>query len=450
MTPTDTSPGKRERTRADLGRLMRNREFRLLYIGQTSSVIGDAIVPLALAFAVLELTDSASALGLVLAARVVPTVVLLLLGGVIADRMSRRRLMLLCDTTSFLAQAVQGVLLISGNATLASMVALQLVAGTASAFFHPAATGLMPEVVKPAELQRANGLVGLSENTAYMVGPAIGGLLLALFSPGAALIFDSLTFLISAIALYLIRLAPAGDARRAKDGEGAPATSVLQDLKLGWDEFRSRTWLWTMVAWAASFHLLVLPAWQVFGPAVARDQLGGSTPWAIISAATGLGAVLGGVIALRMRPRYIMRASFIPLGLYGLQLLALALVAPVWVIAVAALISNIGLSMFNVFSLTAMQQNVPMESMSRVSSYEWLGSIGLLPVGQALVGPAGGLSSPTTVLVVGAVWMFLTPALLFVVRSARNLRAVHEEPGDDEKPEKPEESGAVSAAPAGA
>lgn len=364
--------------------LLRQREFRLLYIGQTFSVVGDAIVPIALAFAVLEVTDSASALGLVLAARILPTVVLLLLGGVIADRMARRRLMLVCDAARFVSQLLLGVLLVTGHASLAWMIALQLVAGTAAAFFQPAASGLLPEVVKAGALQRANGLVGLSENVAYTVGPAFGGVLVALVSPGSALIFDGVTYAVSAVALYMLRLGP----KKAADGE--EASSILNDLKLGWQEFRSRTWLWTMVAWAASFHLLVLPAWQVFGPTEALAHLGGAPAWALITTCSGIGSVLGGVIALRMRPRYIMRASFLPLGLYGLQLLMLALLAPVPVIAAAALVSNIGLSMFNVFSLTAMQQNVPLGSMGRVSSYEWLGSIGLLPVGQALAGrPAG-------------------------------------------------------------
>ncbi|MFK4066966.1 MFS transporter [Streptomyces sp. NPDC029674] len=432
MNNSADGPTKRRAARrGELRELVGQREFRLLYIGQTSSIIGDAIVPVALAFAVLELTESATALGLVFAARVVPTVLLLLLGGVIADRMSRRRLMLLCDAACFLSQFAQGVMLLTGTASLPSMLALQFIAGTAGAFFHPAATGLLPEVVKPAQLQRANGLMGLSENTAYTVGPAIAGVLVVMFSPGAALVFDAATFAVSAAALYFIRLAPGSATTDTEETE--KPSSILNDLRLGWDEFRSRTWLWTMVAWAASFHLLVLPAWQVFGPALARDDLGGASAWAIISACTGLGSVLGGVIALRMRPRFIMRASFIPLGLYGLQFLAIALLAPVPVIAVAAVISNIGLSMFNVFSLTAMQQNVPIGSMSRVSSYEWLGSIGLLPVGQALVGPAGGLTSTTTVLVVGAVWMFLTPALLFVVRDARNLEAVHEDRDSDSK-----------------
>lgn len=400
--------------------LLRQRDFRLLYVGQTSSVIGDAIVPIALAFAVLELTDSASMLGIVLAARVLPTVALLLLGGVLADRVGRRSLMLVCDVTRFASQTLLGVLLLTGHASITTMIVLQLVAGTAAAFFQPAATGLLAEVVRPGDLQRANGMMGLSENTAWTLGPAIGGLLVALISPGAALVADGLTFAVSGVVLFLLRLPP------QQRGQEGPAPSMVRELREGWQEFKSRTWLWTLVAWCASFHLLVLPAWQVFGPAISKSELGGAPAWAVITTCSGLGSILGGVIALRLRPRYILRASFVPLGLYGLQLLALAFAVPVPVIAVAALISNIGLSMFNVFSLTAMQQNVPLAALSRVSSYEWLGSIGLLPVGQALIGPAGLVTSPTTMLIAGAVWMFLTPVLLYAVRSARNLRAGHE------------------------
>lgn len=392
------------------------RDFWLFYIGHSASVLGDSIVPVALAFAVLDLTDSSTALGIVLAARVVPTVLLLLVGGVIADRISRRRLMLLCDMACFSSQAIQAVLLLSGQATLASMVLLQLVAGTASAFFEPASSGLLPEIVKSAELHKANGLISVSKSTARMLGPVLAGLLVAWFSPGIAFAVDAASFAVSALALYAIR-------NPQRPISGNEIVSILEDLRLGWGEFRSRTWLWTMVLWAASFHLLVLPAWQVFGPSVARNALGGASAWAAIAACSGAGAVLGGIAALRMNPRYILRASFIPLGLFGLQLLAIATTSSVLLISAAALVSNIGLAMFNVFSQTAIQRHVPIEAMSRVSSYDWLGSIALLPVGQMLVGPAAAHTSMDLVLMFGAAWMFITPAILFVVRSARSLEA---------------------------
>ena len=422
---TDAAPDHRRSRSGKILSLLRLREFRLLYIGQTMSVIGDAIVPIALAFAVLDLTGSPSALGLVLAARIVPTVVLLLIGGVIADRLPRRLVMMVSDITRFGSQTLAGILLLTGHANLASLIVLQFVAGTAAAFFQPSSSGLLPEMVPATHLQPANGLMQLSENIAWTLGPALGGLMVALVSPGAALVFDGATFLVSTVALGLLNVA-----KRSPTASEEATPSMLRELRTGWNEFRSRTWLWTTVAWAGTFHLLVLPAWQIFGPSTARAHFGGAPAWALITTCSGLGSVLGGVIALRMRPHFILRASFIPLGLYGLQLLALGLLAPVPIIAVAALTSNIGLSMFNVFSFTAMQQNVPNEAMGRVSSYEWLGSIALLPIGQALIGPIGGYTSPRTMLITAAIWMAITPVLLFMIRSARNLTAVVDEPAE--------------------
>lgn len=214
-------PGSRS---GEIRSLLRRPGFRYLYIAQTASVVGDAIIPIALAFAVLQLTGSPAALGLVLAARILPTVVLLLIGGVIADRLPRRAVMMASDLTRFGSQALAGVLLLTGDANLASMIVLQLVAGTAAAFFQPASSGLLPEVVPAKDLQPANGLIQLSENFAWTLGPALGGLLVALVSPGAALIFDGVTFLISAIALWMLKVD-----RRAPSVQENP--SILRELR---------------------------------------------------------------------------------------------------------------------------------------------------------------------------------------------------------------------------
>ncbi|WP_030274003.1 MFS transporter, partial [Streptomyces sp. NRRL B-24484] len=409
---------------ARIPEVLHNRNFALYYTGQSLSILGDAIVPVALAFAVLDLGRGAGALGLVLAAGIAPGVLLVLVGGVVADRIERRRLMVACDLVRFGSQAAQGVLLWTGHATLLSLVLLQLVWGTAAAFFRPASTGLVAEWVESDRLQQANGLVGLSDNLAYTVGPAVAGVLIAVFSPGAALLADALTFAASAVALSLARPA----VRTAATAAEASAP-VLRGLAEGWQEFRSRTWLWSMVLWAATFHLLALPSVLVLGPAVAKSDLGGASAWAAIAACSGLGAVVGGVIALRYRPRYLLRATFVPLGLYGLQLVALALPARTAVVAAAALVGGVGVAMFNVYFYTALQQHIPLPVMSRVASYEWLGSIALLPVGQALVGPVAAATSVPGVLLVAGGWMLVSPVVLYLIRSARDLRAVDEAPG---------------------
>jgi len=416
--------------RVGLGRrlppVLRQRNFRLYFTGQSLSIVGDAIVPVALAFAVLEHGGDPSDLGLVLGAGILPSVLLVLMGGVVADRMERRRLMVACDVARVASQGLQGMLLLTGHTNLAAIIVLQLIWGSASAFFRPASTGFIAEVVEPTELHQANGLVGLSENIGYTIGPVISGILVATAGPGSALLVDAGTFAASAVALSLVRT-PGG--RRVAAGAGS---SMRADLVAGWHEFRSRSWLWSMVLWAASFHLLALPAMLVLGPAVAQQHLGGSTAWATIATGSGVGAVVGGVIALRYRPRYLLRASFLPLGLYGLALVALAVPLSTLVIAAAAVLGGIGAAMFNVYLFTAIQQQVPLHAVSRVAAYDWLGSIAVLPVGQAMIGPAASATSMRTMLTVAGLWMLISPAVLYLVRSARNLEAVRATDGSSD------------------
>lgn len=408
--------------------VLRERNFGLYYAGQSLSLLGDAMLPIALVFAVLETTNSASALGLVLAAGIVPQVLFMLAGGVIGDRMDRRLLMILCDLLRFGTQTVQGVLLLTGHANLLTMIVLQVLWGTGVALFKPTATGMIAELVETRKLQQANGLVGLSSNIGYTLGPALGGVLVVASSPGFAILLDGATFLASAVALALLRT-PARTRSTVRE-----RSSIYADLVGGWQEFRSRTWLWTLVVWAAGFHLLALPAMQVLGPVVARDELGGASAWATIGVGTGVGLVVGGILALRLKPRYILRATFIPLGFYGLPLLLLAFPVSTALIAVAALLGGIGVSMFNVYFSTAMQQHVPLSALSRVSSYDWLGSIALLPVGQALMGPSAELTSASSVLLVGAAFMLLTPVVLYLIRSARNLPNITSTPEPEPAP----------------
>lgn len=416
MNPLDTV-GQWQRRVPDV---LRQRNFLSFFTGQALSQLGDAILPVAMAFAVLDLTGSPSALGLVLAAGFAPGVVFLLLGGVLADRVQRRRLMVACDVLRFASQLTQGVLVLTGEATLVSLIALQLVWGTAAAFFRPASTGIVAEMVKPAKLNQANGLIALSDSIAYTVGPAIAGVILAVASPGVAIVADGLTFAASAVALLLIRLP------RATPAAAAEGSSLMADLRSGWHEFASRNWLWTMVAWSATFNVIAFPAMIVLGPVVAREELGGAPAWAAISACSGLGAVIGGVLGIRLRSRYVLRPAFLPLGFYGLPLLLLAVPAPTAAIAVAAALGGIGVTMFNVYLDTAIQQHVPLAAMSRVSAYNWLCSIALVPVGQAAVGPVAELTSIPTVLVVTAAWMLISPAVLYSARQARDLPAIAE------------------------
>lgn len=398
------------------GRLFTNRDFRLLFLGQASSMLGDGIVPIALAFAVLDVTGSATSLGLVLAAGAIPTVLLVLLGGVSADRSSRRRVMLVSDLVRAVSQGTLALLLLLGAADLLHMVILAAVWGIAAAFFRPAYSGIVPEIVPTENLQRANGILGLSRNVGSVVGPSVGGVLVASVGSGVGLLVDACTFVISAIAIALM-------SRESAKIRGTTG-SVLHDLRAGWTDFRSRTWLVAVVVWAALFHLAVLAPYQVLGPVVARQSLGGAAAWGIISGAFGAGAVAGGVLALRLRITHDLVVACSALLLFALPLALLAVPATTILIASSAFLAGAGTSVFGVLFTTAMQERVPLESLSRVSSYDWMGSLALLPLGLILAGPLAEATSARAVLTGGAVWMVLSTVVVLHVGDVRQKRPV--------------------------
>ncbi len=265
--------------------VLREREFRLLFLGQTASLVGDGVVPVALSFAVLNLTGSVADLGFVLAARSAPLAAFMLVGGVVADRLPRRAVMIGADVTRFVSQGVLAALLLSGHAQLWQLIVLQAAHGTGSAFFMPAVTGLIAESVSRERLQEANALRWMADSAGRVIGPAIAGVLVATIGAGAALAVDSGSFAVSAFFLAAMRL-PAL--------ERPPQQALLRELAEGWHEFRSRTWLVAANALAALANVLLLAPMLVLGPAVAKRYLGGAGAWALIVAAFGLGSIAGG------------------------------------------------------------------------------------------------------------------------------------------------------------
>jgi MFS family permease len=399
---------------------LRETPFALLFAGRAISALGDRVVPVALAFAVLDLTGSVTDLGIVFAAQSVPLVVFVLLGGVWADRLPRRLVMLASDGVRALAQGLSAALLLSGSAHLWELVALQALYGTATAFFAPASTAVVPETVSQASLQQANALLGLSSNVASVAGPALAGLLVATAGPGWGLAVDAATFVASAWFLFFMRVSGAAP---------PPRTSTLAELRAGWDAFRSRTWLWVTVAYFTLFLAFVLAPLQVLGPQVARLSLGGPGAWAAISTALGVGAVGGGLLGMRWRPRHPLRATFVWFGISGPALLALvAAHAPLAVILVAALIDGGSGTVFNVFWFTALQREVPAEELSRVSSWDYVGSLGLQPIGLAASGPiAAAVGMSATLYVAAGLFVVLLGAVLAVpaVRNFTDEREPH-------------------------
>jgi MFS family permease len=396
-----------------VGGVPAQRAFRLLYAAQSISSLGDRLVPVALAFAVLNLTGSVTSLGVVLAAQTVPLVAFVLVGGVWADRFARRRVMVTSDLVRATAQAASAALLLTGSAHLWELVVLQAVYGTARAFFDPAALAVLPQTVDAHELQRANSLIALSQNVAAVAGPAVAGVIVAAAEPGWGLAFDALTFFGSAVC---VRAMPVIAATPRK-----PAT-MLQELRGGWQAFRGRRWLWTTVSCFTLYTGVCWAPWQVLGPQVARLSLGGPGAWAAIVVALGVGSIAGGVVALRPPPRHPLRMAFALFVLVTPLLFALvAAHAPLPVILAVAVVDGSSGTMFNTFWFTAVQSDVPADELARVFSWDYLGSVGILPVGQALSGPVGAvLGLSATLYAAGGVSLVLF-ALALAVPSVRNF-----------------------------
>ena len=395
--------------------VLRERDFRRVFGAQVVSLFGDGIIPVALAFAVLDLTGSATDLGLVLAARVVPLVGCLLVGGVAADRLSRRRVMITADVVRLVSQALLGVLLVTGEAQLWQLIVLQAVLGAATGFFNPASTGLLPMVVSPERLQEANALRGLALAAGAVAGPVVAGVLVATIGAGEALLADAATFAVSALLLSQARVTEV-------DAAGGERPSYLHDLRAGWREVTSRTWVWTVILGASVANMLGA-SFLVLGPVVARSDLGGAGAWAAIVAAGGIGQLAGAAAALHIRPRRPLLVAVLVVLLSVVPTLLLALPASTAVIAIAAVFGGAGGMLFNTLWETTLQQNVPLDVLSRVSAYDWFGSLTLAPIGLAIVGPLSDeIGVSTTLWVTGALDIVFISALL-LVRDVRTISA---------------------------
>jgi len=368
--------------------LLRLRNFRRVFLAQSVSVFGDGITPIALTFAVLDLTGSGTDLGLVLAAQALPLAGLALVGGVWADRLPRERVMIASDLVRAAVQGTTAALLLSGAAEVWMLAALAAMHGAAEAFFRPAAGALLPQIVPGPSLQKANALMGMSDNFGWMVGPAVAGVLVAVIGSGGAIAVDAATFAISAAFLTGLRV-PALTVTRA-------ATNFVAELREGWQEVRSRTWLWVMLLRVCLVLCIVVAPFQVLGPMGLREQ--GYTPaaWGWITAVFSLGMILGGGAALRYRPKRPMVtvtlmgattvASPLTLALGGGPV-ALGAVQGVRGIAVGVLVA-----VWN----TALQSEVQDEALGRVVAWDWMASMALWPVGLAVAGPLAEWFGVTT------------------------------------------------------
>jgi MFS family permease len=353
--------------------------FRFLFGATTVSTFGDAIGHIALAFAVLALPDAgASELGVVLAARSLTNALVVVAGGVVSDRLPRNVVLVGASLVQGTALALTAVLILTGAASVWSLVLLAVVYGAGSGLVIPAEVGLVPQTVSASRLQQANALQGLSRSTLGIIGPALGGIFIVAGSPGAALAIDAATFFVAAALFAGIRI----DLGAQEQKEG-----FFRELAEGWREFTRHSWLWSTVLLFGISNLVWVGSWAVLGPVIAKEELGGAGAWATVLSMFGVGAVVGGLVALRYKPKRPLLASVLVAWPLLLQLLCLALVAPVWALSTASFCAGAGIALHLTLWFTVFQREIPEHAQSRVSSYDALGSFVLIPLGMAAAGP---------------------------------------------------------------
>ncbi|MFD8754909.1 MFS transporter [Kitasatospora sp. NPDC059577] len=381
------------------------RNFLMLFSARAISSLGDGISLVALTFAMLDLAGP-KGLAMVLLAREIPTIALLLLGGVWADRLSRRKLMIAANVAMFGAQAASGALVLSDSAAVWKIALLQVVYGLGNALFLPASLSVVPQSVSPEHLQKANALLALSRNGLGVIGPMAGALLVATVGAGWGMAADAGTFLLASIAFCFMRIA---DPKREK------AESVLNELKGGWKEFTSRTWVWTIVSSFGLFQLAVFPVFMVLGARIAKEDLGGAGAWGGLLAATSIGAILGALVATRVKPKLpLVFGQFLILPV-GLFFVLFAVGAPLLVLQGVAVFAWACSELGDTLWYTALHENVPEEALGRISSFDFFGSQVFKPVGFALVGPIGAAIGSNTVMLGSAgLLVVVTVGILFV------------------------------------
>lgn len=390
---------------------LRERNFLFLFIGQSVSNVGNRLVPVALAFALLDLTHSAADLGYVLGAQAVAQLAFLLAGGVIADRVSRRAVMLISDVVRGAAEAALGILLLTGRPSVWIIGLLAFAQGAAGAAFLPASSALVPSIVRPENLQRANQLQQVGVAAATIAGPALAGVLVVTASPGWAILLDAVTFGVSVVLLAAMRIGAVPPPARQH---------FLTDLRAGWGEFRSQSWLWPMTI-ACSLVNLLIGAYSVLGPLASQRYFGGAAAWATVSTVGGIGSVVGGLLTARLQPGHPLRTGVCASVMIGFPPLAFAAGFPVPVIAVCAALSGTAIILFMSYYNSTMHRQVPERSLSRVSSYTWFASLIASPLGLAIAGPAVSVFSLRATLLVVGLLIILALLPLLGVRSIWNL-----------------------------
>jgi MFS family permease len=400
--------------RRDLA-LLRDRRFALLLFARTMSLLGGAFAPVALAFGVLRLPGAtASTLSIVLAAESVPLVAFMLFAGVLADRFRRNRVIMAGEIMNALAFAALALMLFHGSPPVYLLVIAAAVSGLGFAVLWPAVTGIIPQVAPPDRLQAANALIGFGGNTARVIGFVAGGATVVLLGGAWALVVSALMFASAAVAIGGLR---------GLDRPTPESHSVIKDLREGWREFASRQWLWVVVLQFSVLVMAFQAAHGVLGPVVAQEELGGAGPWSAILAGDAIGMLIGVFFAMRVRPKRPILVCVVLTIPASLPYLLLGVGAPLWTVVAGAVAQGICFDVFGALWQTTLQREVPGEALSRVSSYDALGSLMFGPIGLLLAGPASVAFGARPALVGCAVIMTATALVALAAPGVWRLRA---------------------------
>ncbi|MFF5504036.1 MFS transporter [Streptomyces roseolus] len=389
-----------------------DRRFGLYFTARAVSLLGDAMMPVAAALAVGALYG-VTGVGLVLGAWTGTFVLLVLFGGVLSDRFGARRMMVGADLVRVATQGVLAVAFFTGRPPFWLLVTMAAVAGAAVAMFLPGVNGMVPHVTR--DPHRANATLKVADALAHLLGPALAGLLIAVTDAGTVYAVDAATFLVSALCLALLRLAP-----RSADSPSGGGGSLRRDLRQGWREFRARTWMWAVVLIWVVHGVLVFGPLVPLGSTLIGTRLGPDA-YGLAVSALGAGTVLGGLLALRLRPARPLAAGAGAMLLYGAMPLAIALDAGLPALLAAHAVAGAALAFWSVMWATSVQTHTPPEVLNRVSAYELAGSVSGISAGQLLAGPAAALTTPHHFLLLSAATCVAASAALLAVPAIRTL-----------------------------
>ncbi|MGW4289815.1 MFS transporter [Streptomyces sp. NPDC004673] len=391
-----------------------SRNYSLLTTAAVITSLGANGSLIAAAFAVLDAGGDGGDVGLVAAARTLPLVVFLLIGGAVADRLPRHRVMVAANALSFVSQAAFAALVLTGEPRLWQMMLLTALGGTGQAFFSPAAEGMLLSSVQGEHAGRAFALFRMATQGAALGGAALGGALVAAIGPGWVLAVDAACF---AFAGALRAFLDVGHIPPREPGSG-----MLADLREGWREFIGRPWLWGIVVQFSLVNAVVGAANAVYGPLVARDSLGGAGPWGLALGAFGAGTAAGALLMTRYRPRRLLLAGTLAVFPLALPSAALAVPVPVGVLYGVMFVAGATVEIFGVSWMTALHQEIPEDKLSRVAAYDWFGSVALIPLATALAGPAQSTFGRTPALWGSSALIVIATALVLLIPDIRGLR----------------------------